>query len=103
MKIDVPDAFAAKFALFAKAERVLRDRYKNGDGVSRFQIGKCFAAFAAIDSCWRDPAFLVWAGSKGIVTNAGWFDRWRDPAAPSALLTDQELKELIGDDDELAD
>ena len=77
MKVDVPDSYEKKFALFDQAEQALIVRWK-ADGLSRQNVIRCFAAFAAVDSCWRDPAFLVWAGSKGFTTSQDFIDHWAE-------------------------
>jgi hypothetical protein len=77
MTITVPDDWDLKFRLFDQAEAVLYQRWQSREGVSPAMITRTFAAFAAIQSTARDPAFRVWAGIRGVTQSADWFDRWQ--------------------------
>lgn len=72
----IPPEYRWRFAQFEQAERMLRNRF-TADGVSRSQIMHTFAAYAAVPACWRDPAFLVWAGLKGCTTSEDFLNLWR--------------------------
>ena len=76
MTIDVPDEWAARFELFDRIEAILRQHWQGERGASRADICTLFGSVSVVGRCWKDPAFLVLAGSKGISTSSDFYARW---------------------------
>jgi hypothetical protein len=81
MTIEIPDDFQARFDRFDHAEQLLISRFSNGGGVSRQNICQVFGAASVTSSMMRDPAFLVWAGMRGVTKAEDFFPRWDKLAA----------------------
>lgn len=88
MTIEIPEDYATRFELFTKVEAILMEAYMSDTGVSKQKIGQLFATVCVSGSCWKDPAFLVWAGMKGLARSGDFYKRWDDLANMSDLEND---------------
>jgi hypothetical protein len=74
---ELPDEWAKQFQRFDQLESALREQYDEGEpGVSRAQIMRTFETVCKGKTCWRTPAFCVWAGLRGCCQAGDFFDRW---------------------------
>lgn len=64
MVVNVPDEWAVLFEGFERALQLATQQFRGAQGISRMGMGTLFRTVCG-GPAWQNPAFLVWAGSKG--------------------------------------